>query len=193
MTLIRIYKISNSVNVECYFGSTKVNLNVRLKQHLSKARKNPSSKFHKLIVELGEDKFTIELLEEQEIKTKEEYEQEYISKFKDISLNSVDAFILDEDLKLKRQKYIEQVKEHHKELKKKWDENNKEHVQEYKKEYRTNNKDKIKSYKKLHDKDYYEKNKEKILKKRKEYAEANKDRIKEYKHKYHLSKSYLKE
>ena len=188
MTLIRIYKISNSVNVECYFGSTKANLDVRLKQHLSKARKNPSSKFHKLIVELGEDKFTIELLEEQEIKTKEEYEQEYICKFKDISLNSVDAFISDEDLKLKKQKYREQLKEHHKELKKKWDENNKEHVQEYKKEYRINNIEKIKSYKKSHNKDYYEKNKEKILEKQKKYAEANKEKIKEYHHKYNLSK-----
>ena len=216
MTILKVYKITNSVTSDIYVGSTKSPLHIRLLQHFSKARTNPTAKFHKLIVEIGEDKFKIELIQEHNIKTAEEYEQEYIDKFKYLTINSCNAFTSDEDKIIKKlnsnkEEYYKKrdiqllmntynafipeedliLKQNQKIIlkkvnKKKWGENNNEHIQEYKKEYKTNNKDKIKSYKKIHDKNYYEKNKEKILEKRKEYVEANKDKIKEYKHQYHL-------
>lgn len=59
----KIYKITNTVNGKIYIGSTHLNLEKRLNQHIYVAKKNPIYPLHKAMSELGQDKFKITLIE----------------------------------------------------------------------------------------------------------------------------------
>jgi hypothetical protein len=87
-----IYKISNSVNNDLYVGSTTQSLKQRFTKHISRTKneKYKNIKLHKIMNEIGIDKFKIELLEETEFINKEEQlklENKYIKELKPV-LNS---------------------------------------------------------------------------------------------------------
>lgn len=82
---MRIYIITNIVNQHRYVGMTSKPLSVRWSTHKADARRNVQWRLHKAIRKYGEDKFTVELLEECNVSSLEELgiiESNYISKLK---------------------------------------------------------------------------------------------------------------
>ena len=59
----KIYKILNNIDDEIYIGSTSEPLSRRMARHRSLANTNPYNKWYKHMVDIGIDKFYIELVE----------------------------------------------------------------------------------------------------------------------------------
>ena len=59
----KIYKILNSIDDEIYVGSTIKTLSQRMASHRSLANFNPYNKLYKHMIDIGIDKFYIELVE----------------------------------------------------------------------------------------------------------------------------------
>lgn len=77
-----IYKITNDLNSKVYIGQTRGGLESRLKEHLYDARVGKdNSKFHSAIRELGENHFSISLVEECETSQLNERERYWIKFF----------------------------------------------------------------------------------------------------------------
>jgi len=74
----KIYKITNKVNNMSYIGQTRYTLEFRWKQH---QHKKDNTYFHNAIHKYGVENFTIELLEECEVKDLDCREIFYIAKF----------------------------------------------------------------------------------------------------------------
>ena len=72
MKTARIYKIINTKTVDIYIGSTIQSLENRFKAHKSNAKLEKSGKLYDCMRENGIENFTIELLEEFEITSKED-------------------------------------------------------------------------------------------------------------------------
>lgn len=59
-----IYKHTNKINNLSYIGKTSKTIDERFYGHISKAKQGSDYKFHKAIIEFGEDNFYSEILEE---------------------------------------------------------------------------------------------------------------------------------
>ena len=59
----KIYKILNNIDDEIYVGSTIKTLSQRMASHRSLANFNPYNKLYKHMIDIGIDKFYIELVE----------------------------------------------------------------------------------------------------------------------------------
>ncbi len=81
----RIYKINNSKNDKVYIGSTFETLDNRFYKHKSKKKLRPNELLYELINEIGEQYFSIILLEEIEVGNKKQLlklEDKYINEFR---------------------------------------------------------------------------------------------------------------
>lgn len=78
-----IYKITNQVNGKVYIGQTRQSVESRWNQHKCKARKRSdgNNHFHNAILKYGEDKFTVEVLEECEFSELDSREIFYIAQY----------------------------------------------------------------------------------------------------------------
>ena len=153
----KIYCIRNDINDEIYIGSTCQSLSQRMAQHRRtlKCGKLGGMKLYNLMIDLGEENFYIELIEEYPCENKDQLrkrEGEFIREHQ-TELNT----------KLAGRKSLEYYYD------------NKERVMESKKEYRKDNKDKIREY----DQKHYWENVEQILERQQKYRENNKEKIKE--------------
>ena len=91
MKTARIYKVTNIKTVDIYVGSTTQTLKERFKAHKSNAKLEKTGKLYDCIRENGIENFTIELLEEFHILSKEDIglkEKEYYTTLRP-SLNSI--------------------------------------------------------------------------------------------------------
>lgn len=75
-----IYIIRNTCNDKVYIGQSINDLKVRFREHINKSRRQ-RSKFYNAIQALGEDKFSINLIEECDKSLLNEREKYWISKF----------------------------------------------------------------------------------------------------------------
>ena len=169
----KIYQILNNVNDDVYVGSTTQPLCKRLYKHKADTKRR-NFKIHKLIREIGEDKFYIELIESYPCNSKEELnarEGHYIRERG--TLNMKIAGRTDKA-------YYKDNKEHIDEYQKRYREANKEFFNHCKKQYYENNKEHIKSYKKQYHKD----NQEHLKEVNKQWREINKEHIKEVTEQY---------
>lgn len=73
-----IYKITNKVNGKSYIGQTRYTVEFRWKQH---QHKKDNTYFHNAIHKYGVDNFTVEILEECDIKDLDSREIFYIAKY----------------------------------------------------------------------------------------------------------------
>jgi hypothetical protein len=172
--IYKLYGIKEDGSILNYYGSTTVNLRVRLAGHIQdhKRNKNNSSK---QIIETNN--YEIMLLENYPCNNKEELhsrEQYYI-----LNNECVNKIIPLQTYKEYYEKNKDKIKIYYKE--------NIDKIKEIKKEYNEKNKDKINENKK----EYYEKNKDKINEKTKEYHEKNKDKINERHRNYRKNKKNI--
>lgn len=77
-----IYQITNSITQDFYIGKTKKHINVRLKEHIYKARNNVQTHFYRAIRKYGEQNFSIILLEKTNKKLLNTKEIKWIKKLK---------------------------------------------------------------------------------------------------------------
>ena len=167
----KIYKILNSIDDEIYVGSTIEALSRRMTRHRSLANTNPYNKLYKHMIDIGIDKFYIELVENYpcndvyELIAREGY---YIRENGTLNKNVAGRT---------RKEYMEDNYDHLKEVSKIWHENNKEHMKERNKSYYENHKEHIKQA--THK--YNEEHKEWKLEYDRLYRLANKETIKEAK------------
>ena len=154
----KIYKIFNTINSEIYIGSTIETLSNRLIRHKCAAR-NKTSKFYKLMNELGAECFYIELVESYPCNNKTE-------------LNAREGYHIKQIATANERIAGRTFQEYY--------EDNRNNICEKKKHYYENNKDKRKQYNEDNKhiiaqkmKQYYEDSKDK----RKQYLETNKDKI----------------
>ena len=150
----KIYKILNSVDDEMYVGSTCCNLSTRMAKHRYRAKED-RSKNHKLyqkMNELGQENFSIILLEEfkecQNIEQLRKKEREKIEELKPVLNSQVPSRTY--------QEWKEENHEHKKENDRKLYQKNREERLEYQKQYAKDNPEKVKEYKRK----WYEKNKQ---------------------------------
>ena len=135
----KIYKILNTVNSDCYIGSTCQKLSQRLAKHRSvmNSQNKRNRMLYEAMREIGADNFYIELVKEcpcENVEQLRAMEGEYIR-----TMGTLNHIIAGRD------KY-------------QWYEDSKEKVKEHIKQYRTENLDKIKQRVKV----YAEKTKTKI-------------------------------
>ena len=167
----KIYKILNSIDDEIYVGSTIEALSRRMTKHRCLANTNPYNKLYKHMIDIGIDKFYIELVENYpcndvyELIAREGY---YIRENGTLNKNVAGRT---------RKEYMEDNYDHLKEVSKIWHENNKEHMKERNKSYYENHKEHIKQA--THK--YNEEHKEWKLEYDRLYRLANKETIKEAK------------
>jgi hypothetical protein len=195
-----MYKIApkNPELKSCYVGST-TNFVTRMRHHKEQAINDNYNKSHFKLYQFirqngGWDEWDMFKLEEIYGKTKLEArirEQELIDQH-GANLNSLKAYISEEQRKeLKKQiteKYREENKEKIKEQEKKYKQDHKEIIAEQMKKYRAENKEKI--YEKT--KEYRENNKEKHQEWSKVWREKNKDILKEKRKAYEAKKKQEK-
>ena len=170
----KIYKILNTVNDECYIGSTCQKLSQRLAKHRSvmNSQNKKNRRLYDAMRVIGADSFYIELVVKEypckKVEQLRAVEGEYIR-----TMGILNHCIAGRD-------------------KQQWYEDNKEKVKEHIKQYRTENLDKIKQSvkayteknkdpKSQYNREYYKNNKDK----RKEYIENNKDILKQKRQEYY--------
>ena len=150
----KLYKIFNNLDDEIYVGSTCCNLSTRMAKHRYRA-KEERSKNHKLyqkMNEVGQENFSIILLEEfkecQNIEQLRKKEREKIEELKPELNNQVPTRTY--------QEWIQENHEHKKELDRQLYQQKREERIEYQKQYAQENPDKVKAYKRT----WYEKKKQ---------------------------------
>ena len=150
----KIYKILNSVDDEIYVGSTCCNLSTRMAKHRYRAKEERSTnhKLYKKMNEIGQENFSIILLDEfkecQNIEQLRKKEREKIEELNPVLNNQVPSRT--------HKEWIEQNHERKKELDRKLYQNTREEKIEYQKQYAKNNPEKVKEYKRK----WYEKKKQ---------------------------------
>ena len=152
-----VYKILNTVNDECYIGSTCQKLSQRLAKHRSvmNSQNKKNRRLYEAMRVIGADSFYIELVKEYPCENVEQLravEGEYIR-----TMGTLNHCIAGRG-------------------KQQWYEDNKEKVKEKSKNYRIDNLEKVNE----RVKEYNEKNRETILQNKREYYSNNKDKRKEY-------------
>ena len=153
----KIYKILNTVNNDCYIGSTCQKLCQRMAKHRSNmnAKNKQHFKLYQLMREIGSDIFYIELIKEYPCDNKDQLravEGEYIRQMGTLN-NRVEART--------KQEYVNDTKEHKREYDKQRRENKREELNQQKREYYINNKQKLNAI----NKESYYKNREARLQK----------------------------
>ena len=183
----KIYKILNTVDDDCYVGSTTQPLSKRMAKHrqvMNAETKRDRLLYTKMRI-LGVDKFYIELLECfpcDSIEQLRKREGHYIKELG--TLNHLVAGRTKTEWSLE---HAEQKKE----TDKQYYLENHDHILTRQKEYRENHKEEMKDYKKKHYeehkteilqkcKDKYNENKEHMLERNKLYRANHKDKIKEW-------------
>jgi len=179
-TKAKIYKITNDYNDDVYVGSTCNTLVRRFSVHKCDARKHHDRALYKLMNEIGESRFRIELIENYPCEDKYQLNQRegyFIRLFG--NLNMKIAGRTDEEY---HQDNKEWINEKHREYKKQnqdkikqYNLEHKDHIKQYHKNYREKNDEFLKEK----NRNYRETNKEIIKQKKKEYYEKNKDIINE--------------
>ena len=165
----KIYKILNYIDDEIYVGSTTETLGQRMAKHRANLKINPHLKLFEHMHKLGVEHFYIELIENYscndiyELRAREGF---YIREIG--TLNQVIAGRT-------KQEYYKDNSEHLEEAHKRWVENNKEHLKEVKKQYYENNKEHLKEANKR----WQENNKEHIKEVKKQYHDNNKEHLEE--------------
>ena len=158
----KIYVIRNSIDNEIYIGSSCQALSKRFQKHKdSLTTYKKDRKLYSKMIELGIDKFYIELIEEYPCDNFEQLrrrEGEIIRELKPVLNKQIAGRTLAE-----------------------WQEDNKELLKKWKKQYYEENKERLNEY----HKDWYEENKEEQRQKNKEYKEKNRDKVLEQKREYH--------
>jgi hypothetical protein len=160
-----------------YYGSTITDLKRRLAGHKCKS-KTENSKVYNHINSIGWDRVKIELIENFECNSKRDLtkrEDYYIfeKKLDPLCLNTMRAFVTQEESNKTRKYYIDKNKEHINKLAKQSRESHIGRQSKYAHTWYEKNKEECiqKSMK------YYEQNKENELLKRKQYYQANRTRI----------------
>jgi hypothetical protein len=167
----KIYKITNDYNDEVYIGSTCNTLVRRFSVHKCDARKHNTRALYKLMNEIGESRFRIELIENFPCEDKYQLIQREGHFIRVMgTLNMKIAGRTDQE----------------------YHQDNKLVINEKHKEYKRQNQDKIKQYNNDHKEDikqyhiiYREKNNEYLKEKKKEYRETNKEVLKQRKKEYY--------
>jgi group I intron endonuclease len=93
MTLYTIYKITNNINDEIYVGSTRMNIQVRLHNHICQINSKQHMPLYSAMLEHGKENFSIIEIESKECETIKDahiLEQSYISELSP-SYNSIKA------------------------------------------------------------------------------------------------------
>jgi group I intron endonuclease len=172
----KIYKILNTLDDDCYVGSTTQTLSKRMTNHrkdmLSEVKKDRLL-YTKMRIH-GADNFYIELIEDYPCENIEQLRQRegyYIRELGTLNRNVAGRT---------KQEWTTEHIDHKKELDKKRYMDNHESELAYRKEYRENNKEKLRELKKKH----YEENKEEILQKQKDRYNEHRERIREQHHRY---------
>ena len=132
----KIYKITNDYNDEVYVGSTCDLLTKRFSNHKVKSKDDTknSSPIHKLMNEIGFDRFRIELIEDYACQDKYQLIQREGHYIRELgTLNKVIAGRT-------RQERTKENYESIKEQRQKYHQNNKEKIKEQQKEHYLNNK-----------------------------------------------------
>lgn len=193
MTLI--YKIIDNETGECYIGSTKHPLSMRLSQHKYYKRNNMYYSSSKLNL----DNCCISAIEECNEQNRYEREAYWIKEIECVNDRQMgNNFDEKQYRKQYNELHKEKIKEYHKkyridnkekikETQKKYNELHKEKIKEKKKQYRTDNKDYFSQYKKQ----YHQEHKDEISKNRKQYYLENRERLLEQKKEY--NKNHKKE
>lgn len=162
----KIYKIVCNITGEVYYGSTILELNVRLSLH-----KNKKNCMSNKILDRGD--YKIEHIKDypcNNVYELEEEEAKYIRENECINNNiphRTTKQYREDNRKIIQEKQKEDIKnnpEKYKQKSKKYREKHRDKINDKQKEDRKNNPEKYKNY----DKNKYEKNKEKILEKQKE-------------------------
>ena len=154
----KIYKIINDYNDDVYIGSTCDILTKRFSCHKSSINRKCHLPFYKLILEIGFDRFRIELIEDypcEDIYQLRQREGFYIRQ-----LGTLNKLVAGRTRKEYNEEHKEQRKEHY--------ENNKDIILEKQKEYRENNREVILEKQKeyyLENKDYFRKKKRILFRK----------------------------
>ena len=159
LTKAKIYKITNDFNNEIYIGSTCNTLIKRFSMHICESRKALSKDrcLYKLMNEIGETRFRIELIEDYPCEDKYQLRQREGHFIREMgTLNMVIAG----------------------RTKPEYRENNKVTINEHNKDYRNQNKHIMKEYR--------EQNKEKLRQQTKEYKEKHKDKVDEMNKQYRM-------
>ena len=162
----KIYKILNTVNNDCYIGSTCQKLCQRMAKHRSvmNAKNKQHYNLYQAMREIGSDKFYIELLKEYPCENVEQLravEGEYIRQMGTLN-NRIEART--------KQEYTNDTKERKREYDKQRRENKREELNQQKREYYNNNNQTCNAINKA---SYY-KNREARLQQTKEYNEKHK-------------------
>ena len=166
----KIYKIVDNTNNNIYIGSTCDSLNQRLSKHKCAYKRFKKGLFNniKSFDILKNDNYKIELLENCNIKTKQELlsrERYFIENNECLNKNIPGRTLKD------FQQYQKDYRESNKDKAKGYYVENKDKLIKSQKEYYNNNKEKAK--------DYYIRNKDKLIKSQKEYNAKNKEKIRE--------------
>lgn len=160
-----------------YYGSTTTDLKRRLACHKCKSRTD-HSKVYNHINSIGWECVKIELIENFQCNSKRDLtkrEDHYIyeKKLDSLCLNTIRAFVTQEESKNTRKSYIDKNRENINKLAKRGREMNTGRQSKYARSwYEKNKEEQIQKSMK-----YYEENKERELLKRKQYYEANRIRI----------------
>ena len=169
----KIYKVLNTVNSDCYIGSTCQKLCQRMAKHRStmNAKNKQHFKLYQLMRDIGSDKFYIELIKEYPCDNKDQLravEGEYIRQMGTLN-NRVEART--------QQEYVNDTKEQKRDYDKQRRENKKEELNQQKREYYYEHKEECNK----RNKEYYYKNKEAHYERQKKYNEQHKEKVQQYK------------
>ena len=185
-TIYSMYKIipKNKESIHCYVGHTN-NFNERQEQHIKCTTDINNNKHHQLVYQTiykngGWDAWEMIEIEKFKCSTKLEArmrEQQLIIDH-NANINTLRAFITEEERKKKKQEITKKYKAEHVEL-------IKEQQQQYKQDHKDIIKEQMRVYRQEHKAEIYEKkkayveaNKEKTKEIKKAWAEANKERLK---------------
>ena len=181
-----LYKIWSHINDCFYIGSTFRPLRCRKSQHKSTPH---CEKIRQWFEDVGWENLKFEEIATYKDITKRElnkYEDEEILKQKrnDNCMNTVRAYLTDDEKKQQVKQYYQDNEEGLKERRRNRYQDNREQELEQKKKYRENNKEKLTEYdkkrynsdtKREYNKRYYHENKKKILEQKKEYYNLTKE------------------
>jgi tRNA nucleotidyltransferase/poly(A) polymerase len=179
----KVYKIVAGQGTECYVGSTRADLRIRMFEHRRKYRawkkgKNDKRSVFELFEKYGVENCRMVLIKEYDVVDKrhlEVYETLWMKKLRAINKLEPCGGLL--------------KKEHQKQYGKQYREANLEMIGEKKKQYRKANLEMIGEKKKQ----YYKTNAEMISEKQKQYYKTNKERLKEYQKQYNQIQKEIKQ
>ena len=189
----KIYKILNSESDDIYVGSTTQKLSKRMANHRAKVKSGRVLKLYEKMLEIGEEKFQIEFIEEYPCQNSEQLlkrEGEWMREIGTLNENVAGRTkqeYADENRDIKTQKakeYCQENKEQILRRQREHYEENKDRINERHKKYSEEHKEERKAYpssqkevKAKYNKEYYNANKEQSCHKHKEWVAKNNVKI----------------